>query len=121
LAQFIDDHLIEMVAPPATKATAAWIEKMFGKVGSSNTHVLIRGPQGCGKSTKTMTKIPTIYENDPGVIFFSSPSIQQAEEKIDTFERVNKDENSSRTCTCPSRRSMNVFAPYRIGSITSIF
>jgi hypothetical protein len=39
-----------------------------------------------------MTKIPTIYENDPGVIFFSSPSIQQTEEKIETFQRVNKDE-----------------------------
>jgi hypothetical protein len=39
-----------------------------------------------------MTKIPTIYENDPGVIFFSSPSIQQTEEKIESFQRVNKDE-----------------------------
>ena len=38
-----------------------------------------------------MTKIPTIYDNDPDVIFFSSPSIRQAEEKIETFNRVNKD------------------------------
>src|SRR5260370_7614815 len=95
-----------MVAPPATKATAAWIEKMFGKVGSSNTHVLIRGPQGYGKSTKTMTKIPTIYENHPGVIFFSSPSIQQADEKIEAFERVNKDER---------------FVPYFYLSLTSLY
>jgi hypothetical protein len=92
LAQFIEDHMVEMVAPPAASVTPAWIEKLFGRVGNSNTHVLIRGPQGCGKSTKAMTKIPTIYENDPGVIFFSSPSIQQANEKIKTFERMNKDE-----------------------------
>ena len=92
LAKFIDDYIVEMVASVGTTATPAWIERLFGKVGSSQTHVLIRGPQGCGKSTKMMTKIPTIYENDPGVIFFSSPSIQQAEEKIVTFERVNQDE-----------------------------
>jgi hypothetical protein len=92
LARFIDDHIVEVVAPPATKPTPAWIEKLFGRAGNSNTHVLIRSPQGCGKSTKMMTKIPTIYKNDPGVIFFSSPSIQQAEEKIETFNRVNQDE-----------------------------
>jgi hypothetical protein len=88
LVQFLDDHIVEMVAPPASEPNPAWLEKLYGNPGRS----LIRGPQGCGKSTKMMTKIPTIYENDPGVIFFSSPSIQQAEEKIQTFERVNEDE-----------------------------
>jgi hypothetical protein len=92
LAQFIDDHIVEMIAPPVENVRDAWIEKLVGREDIPNTHVLIRGPQGCGKSTKTMTKIPTIHENDPGVIFFSSPSIQQAQEKSDTFERVNKDE-----------------------------
>jgi hypothetical protein len=88
----IDDHIVEMIAPPVESVRPAWIEKLLGRGDIPNTHVLIRGPQGCGKSTKTMMKIPTIYENHPGVMFFSSPSIQQAEEKIETFERVNKDE-----------------------------
>jgi hypothetical protein len=92
LAQFIDEHIVEMTAPPVESARPAWIEKLLGREDIPNTHVLLRGPQGCGKSTKTMTKIPIIHENHPGVIFFSSPSIQQAEEKIETFERVNKDE-----------------------------
>lgn len=64
-------------------------------VGSeTHTHVLIRGPQGCGKSTITMTKLPAIHENDPGTIFLASPSIAQAEEKIETFERANDDTRS---------------------------
>ena len=106
LAQFIDDHIVEMVAPPVQSVRPAWIEKLLGREDIPNTHVLFRGPQGCGKSTKTMTKIPTIYENDPGVIFFSSPSIQQAEEKIETFERVNKDER---------------FVPYLYLSLTALY
>jgi hypothetical protein len=106
LARFIEDHMVEMVAPPAASVTPAWIEKLVGRVGNSNTHVLIRGPQGCGKSTKMMVKIPAIYENDPGVIVFSSPSIQQAEEKIETFERMNKDER---------------FAPYLYLSLTALY
>ena len=106
LAQFIDDHMVEMIAPPATKATPVWIEKLLGRSANPNTHVLIRGPQGCGKSTKTMTKIPTIYESDPGVIFFSSPSIQQGEDKIQTFERMNKVES---------------FVPYLYLSLTALY
>jgi hypothetical protein len=98
--------MVEMVAPPPASLTPAWILKLFGTVGNSNTHVLIRGPQGCGKSTKTMTKIPTIYENDPGVIFFSSPSVQQTEEKIETYQRVNKDER---------------FAAYLYLSVTALY
>jgi hypothetical protein len=31
LAQFIDDHMVEMIAPPATKATPVWIEKLLGR------------------------------------------------------------------------------------------
>jgi hypothetical protein len=91
LARFIDQNIVEMIAPPATAATPAWILKLFGGIGNPVTRVLIRGPQGCGKSTTVMEKIPTIYQNDPGVIFFSSPSIEQAEEKIETFKGVNKD------------------------------
>jgi len=106
LAQFIDDHIVEMIAPPAPSVRPAWIEKLLGREDIPNTHVLIRGPQGCGKSTKTMTKIPTIYDNDPGVIFFSSPSIQQAEEKIETFKHVNKDER---------------FVPYLYLSVTALY
>ena len=53
-----------------------------------------------------MAKIPTIYDNDPGVIFFSSPSIKQAEEKIQTFARVNKDER---------------FVPYLYLSLTALY
>ena len=36
-----------------------------------------------------MRCLPTIHGHDPGVIFFSSPSIEQAEEKIETFDRLN--------------------------------
>jgi hypothetical protein len=72
--------------------TAFMEDRLGGVVGSeTHTHVLIRGPQGCGKSTITMTKLPAIYDRDPGVIFIASPSIAQAEEKIATFERVNQD------------------------------
>jgi hypothetical protein len=91
LAQFLDEHVVEMIAPPSHSTIPTWMQKL-GVGNGPNSHVLIRGPQGCGKSTKTMAKIPTLHENDPGVIFFSSPSIQQAEEKIETFKRVNKDE-----------------------------
>jgi hypothetical protein len=72
----------------------AFMEDHLGDIVGSETYprVLIRGPQGCGKSTKTMTKLPAIYTNDRGVIAFSSPSIAQAEEKIETFERVNQDD-----------------------------
>jgi hypothetical protein len=119
LAQFIDDYMIEMVAPPATSArrgetdalsranaTPAWPEEMPGTIALSDTHVLIRGPQGCGKSTKMMRHLPTIYGNDPGVTFFSSPSIRQAEEKIETFGRVNGDER---------------FVPYLYLSLTALY
>jgi hypothetical protein len=106
LAQFLDDHIVEMVAPPAEKASPAWVEKLFGRIDNVNTHVLIRGPQGSGKSTKTMSKIPAIHANDPGVIFFSSPSIQQAQEKIDTFMQVNKDER---------------FVPFLYLSVTALY
>ena len=74
LTAFMNDHLGDVVGP------------------EDHTHVLIRGPQGCGKSTITMTKLPAIYDRDPGVIFFSSPSIAQAQEKIETFERVKQDQ-----------------------------
>jgi len=53
-----------------------------------------------------MRHIPIIYDNDPGVIFFSSPSIKQAEEKMKTFEQVNKDER---------------FAPYLYLSLTALY
>jgi hypothetical protein len=106
LAKFIDDHIVEIVAPARNRATSPWFGKLFGPVGHSNSHVLLRGPQGCGKSTKMMEKIPAIYENDPGVIFFSSPSIQQAEEKMETFTRVNKDKR---------------FVPYLYLSLTALY
>jgi hypothetical protein len=105
LAQFLDDHMVEMIAPPAT-ATPAWLLNLFGTIGNPNTHVLMRGPQGCGKSTTVMRRIPTIYENHPGVIFFSSPSIMQAREKIETFERLNKDER---------------FVPFLYLSVTALY
>src|SRR6516165_3058383 len=119
LASFLDDYLVEMIAspqngetrpkgeaPPVVSETPRWVDKLYGGVQSSNSHVLIRGPQGCGKSTKTMQKIPAIYDNDPDVIFFSSPSIQQAEDKIKTFERVNKDDR---------------FVPYLYLSLTALY
>jgi hypothetical protein len=106
LAKFIDDHIVEIIAPATHNVAPAWIEKLFGPIGHRNSHVLIRGPQGCGKSTKMMEKIPNIYENDPGVILFSSPSIRQAEEKIETFQRVNKDER---------------FVPYLYLSLTALY
>ena len=106
LGRFIDEYMVEMIAPPAAEPIPRWIENLVGRDDIPNTHVLMRGPQGCGKSTKTMTKIPTIYENDPGVIFFSSPSIQQAKEKIEAFERVNKDER---------------FVPYLYLSLTALY
>ena len=87
LARFLDDHILDIVAPLATSTNPAWMERMLGRHDRPNTHVYIRGPQGCGKSTKTMSKIPLIHERDPGVIFFSSPSIEQAEEKVETFVR----------------------------------
>jgi energy-coupling factor transporter ATP-binding protein EcfA2 len=106
LARFIDDNMVEMTAPPVTTVTPAWILKLFGGIGNPHTHVLIRGPQGCGKSTKVMVKIAAIHDNDPGVIFFSSPSIKQAEEKIESFERMNKDER---------------FIPYLYLSLTALY
>jgi len=53
-----------------------------------------------------MASIPVIYERDPGVIFFSSPSIEQAEEKIETFNRVNRDKR---------------FVPYLYLSLTALY
>src|SRR5262249_39765553 len=46
------------------------------------------------------------YENDPGVIFFSLPSMKQAEEKIETFQHVYKDEK---------------FVPYLYLSLTALY
>lgn len=51
-------------------------------------------------------KIPTIHALDPGVIFFSSPSIRQAEEKIETFLRANPDSR---------------FVPYLYLSLTALY
>src|SRR5205807_7939499 len=67
LIAFLDDHLEDIIGPEV------------------HSRVLVRGPQGCGKSTQTITKLPAVYDRDPGVIAFSSPSIAQAEEQIDTF------------------------------------
>jgi hypothetical protein len=92
LTRFLDENMIEMVAPRTTGATAGWLVRLLDTHDDPNTHVLIRGPQGCGKSTKIMQNIPEIYERDRGVIFFSSPSIAQAQEKVETFARVNQDE-----------------------------
>src|SRR5436190_13945469 len=92
LARFLDETMIEMVAPRRTSTAAGWLLKLLDTRDDPNTHVLIRGPQGCGKSTKIMQNIPEIYERDRGVIFFSSPSIAQAEEKAETFARINQDD-----------------------------
>lgn len=53
-----------------------------------------------------MAAIPMIYERDPGVIFISSPSIEQASEKLGTFNRVNQDER---------------FVPYLYLSLTALY
>jgi len=92
LACFLDETLIEMVAPQSIKLDLAWINRLLATREASNSHVLICAPQGCGKSTTIMTQIPTIHARDPGQIFFSSPSITQAQEKAETFARVNRDE-----------------------------
>ena len=34
LARFIDDNIVEMIAPPATTVTPAWILKLFGSIGT---------------------------------------------------------------------------------------
>jgi len=106
LARFLDDHIVDVVTPLVTSATPAWMARSMGRRDRSNTHVWIRGPQGCGKSTKTMAAIPMIYERDPGVIFISSPSIEQASEKLGTFNRVNQDER---------------FVPYLYLSLTALY
>src|SRR6516225_2465340 len=62
LARFIDDNIVEVIAPPTTTVTPAWILKLFGGIGNPNSRVLIRGPQGCGKSTTVMRHIPIIYD-----------------------------------------------------------
>lgn len=90
LANFLDEHLVGIIAPPRSNPRPAWMEALLGRE-IQDTHSIIRGPQGCGKSTKVLSNISKIYENDAGVIFFSSPSLAQAEEKIDTFQRVNLD------------------------------
>jgi len=91
LASFLDEQILDIIAPSSKSATPAWMERLLGRRDRPNTHVLIRGPQGCGKSTRTMAKIPAIHDRDPGVIFFSSPSIEQAEEKAESFVRLNRD------------------------------
>jgi hypothetical protein len=85
LASFLDDNIVAMIVRDVPDDAGPLSVR-------PNAHVLIRGPQGCGKSTKTMQKIPMIDTLDPGVIFFSSPSIRQAEEKVETFLRVNQDD-----------------------------
>jgi hypothetical protein len=95
-----------MVAPRTTSAAVDWLVRLLDTRDDPNTHVLIRGPQGCGKSTKIMQKIPEIFERDRGVIFFSSPSIAQAQEKVETFARVNQDER---------------FAPFLYLSLTALY
>jgi hypothetical protein len=106
LASFLDENMIEMVAPRATSTAPGWMVKLLDTREDPNTHVLVRGPQGCGKSTKIMQTIPILYERDRGVIFFSSPSIEQAQEKVETFERVNQDEQ---------------FIPYLYLSLTALY
>lgn len=106
LIRFLDDHMAEMIALPAHCVPPPWVENLIGRDEGQHTHVAIRGPQGCGKSTITMRKLPAIYENDPGVIYFSSPSIAQAEEKISSFERVNQDKQ---------------FIPYLYLSLTALY
>jgi len=100
----VSHHRIEGDAPPddwimrrykavvhdRASLTAFMNDHLGDVVGSeTHTHVLIRGPQGCGKSTITITKLPVIHDRDPGVIFFSSPSLAQAQEKIETFGWLN--------------------------------
>lgn len=92
LTQFLDKYMIEMVAPPTLGVTPAWMENLLGRREGQHSHVMIRGPQGCGKSTKILAKVSAIHANDPGTILVSSPSISQVEEKIETFLRVNQDD-----------------------------
>ena len=101
MARFIEDNIVEMIAPPASAETPLWFLKLSGEFGNPNTHVLIRGPQGCGKSTKVMAKMPAIYDDNPGVIFFSSPSIKQAEEK--NFRRVVRTSRANSASATPGR------------------
>jgi hypothetical protein len=119
LAQFIDDHIVEMIAPPAPSERPAWIEKLLGRDDIPNTHVLIRGPQGCGKSTKTMTKIPTINENHPGVIFSRRLQSSRRRRKLGLSSGSTRAKGSSLTCICPSRRSMNASVLHQIESTIS--
>jgi hypothetical protein len=106
LARFLNDYVTDVVAPLSTNAHLAWVQRLVGRPDKPNTHVLIRGPQGCGKSTKVMANIPAIHERDPGMIFFSSPSIEQAREKIETFVRLNRNEQ---------------FVPYLYLSLTALY
>ena len=92
LSAFLDDHLGDIVG------------------SELHSHVWICGPQGCGKSTKTMAILPAIYDRDPGVIAFASPSIAQAEEKIETFHRVNHDDRFVAYLYLSLLRSMSCFA-----------
>jgi hypothetical protein len=104
LVQFLDDYMVEMVTPSGH--TSRLIEDLCGREADQNTHVVIRGPQGCGKSRTIMSKILEIYQRDPGVILISSPSIFQAEEKIETFRQLNSDER---------------FIPYLYLSLTALY
>jgi len=69
LACFLDENLIEMVAPQSIKSDLAWINRLLVTREDSNSHVLICAPQGCGKSTTIMKHIPAIQARDPGQIF----------------------------------------------------
>jgi hypothetical protein len=119
LIQFIDDHIVEMIAPPVESVRPAWIEKLMGRDDIPNTHVLIRGPQGCGKSTKTMTKIPIIHETHPGVIFFRHRRFSRPRKKSRLSSGSTRTKGSSHTCTCRSRRFMNGSVHHQIGSTIS--
>jgi hypothetical protein len=73
LSQFLDRTIDELV------------------VRKSRRKVVIVGPQGCGKSTRAMKKIPQISRNDPGRIMFSSLSREQAIEKLAAFRAICND------------------------------
>src|SRR5207237_10499665 len=54
LVRFLDENLIEMVAPQPMRTKVSWINKNLASREDPNSHVLICAPQGCGKSTTIM-------------------------------------------------------------------
>jgi hypothetical protein len=85
------DHVLDQIFQTEVHDATTYRRFLADHVGTAMRAadlVLILGPEGCGKSSAVMSRIPEFTSDDDLPVFISSPSYAQAAEKLREFTRT---------------------------------